>query len=82
MVSRKRARDEGDFDVEAPKEEPTTLNRLRNMWQFANIAQYLALFSDALKLDNDFDIEVRRPGCPPSRWMLSSQRGWNGWNMR
>lgn len=64
MPSRKRAADE--MDVEAPVTEPSTLQKLRNMWQFANLAQYISLFGDAVKIDRDFDIEVdatcaRRP---------------------
>jgi hypothetical protein len=62
MVSRKRVRDE--MEAEAPAKEPTTLNKLRNMWQFANLAQYLALFIEALRIDKDFDIEVRFRGTP------------------
>jgi hypothetical protein len=27
------------------------------MWQFANLAQYISLFSDAVKIDKDFNIE-------------------------
>ena len=57
MVARKRARDE--MESEAPQEEQTPLQRLRNMWQFANLAQYIFLFKGALKIDEDFDIEVR-----------------------
>lgn len=56
MVSRKRAREEDE--PAAVSEEPSTLHRLRNMWQFANLAQYLVLFIDALRMDKDFDIEV------------------------
>jgi hypothetical protein len=56
MVSRKRARDE--VEAEEPVQEPSTLQRLRNMWQFANLSQYLHLFIEALKFDSDFDIEV------------------------
>jgi hypothetical protein len=56
MVSRKRARDE--VEAEEPVQEPSTLQRLRNMWQFANLSQYLHLFTEALKFDSDFDIEV------------------------
>lgn len=62
MVARKRARDE--METEAPSEEPTALQRLRNMWQFANLAQYIFLFKGALKIDEDFDIEVR--DCAPA----------------
>lgn len=60
MPARKRARDE--MEVEDTVEEPSMLHRLRSMWQFANLAQYLSLFGDAIKVDRDFDIEVR-PAC-------------------
>jgi hypothetical protein len=56
MPSRKRAAEE--MDVEEPVTEPSTLQRLRNMWQFANLAQYISLFGEAVKIDKDFDIEV------------------------
>jgi hypothetical protein len=56
MPSRKRAADE--MEAEAPVQEPSTLQKLRNMWQFANLAQYISLFGDAVKIDKDFDIEV------------------------
>lgn len=58
MPARKRAAAEMEADDPVP--EPTTLQRLRNMWQFANLAQYISLFGDAVKIDKDFDIEV----CP------------------
>ena len=56
MPSRKRAADE--METEASIEEPSTLQRLRNMWEFANLAQYISLFGDAVKIDKDLDIEV------------------------
>lgn len=62
MPARKRARDE--MEAEEPVEAPSTLQKLRNMWQFANLAQYISLFGDAVKIDKDFDIEVR-PGLRP-----------------
>lgn len=60
MVSRKRARDEADSTptVAPPSKEPGILERLRNMWQFANLAQWLYIFGKAVKLDEDFDVEV------------------------
>ena len=54
---RKRSRDE--METKEPIQESSTLHRLRNTWQFANLAQYLHMFIDALKFDKDFDIEVR-----------------------
>ncbi|KAI4660584.1 uncharacterized protein J4E78_005288 [Alternaria triticimaculans] len=61
MPSRKRAADE--MEAEAPAEEPSTLQKLRNMWQFANLAQYISLFGDAVKIDKDFDIEELESEC-------------------
>ncbi|KAF2832986.1 hypothetical protein CC86DRAFT_364982 [Ophiobolus disseminans] len=61
MPSRKRARD--DSDAEEPVEAPSTLHKLRNMWQFANLAQYISLFGDAIKIDRDFDIEELESEC-------------------
>jgi hypothetical protein len=60
MPARKRAHEE--MEAEAAVGEPSTLHKLRNMWQFANLAQYISLFGDAVKIDKDFDIEVR-PAC-------------------
>jgi hypothetical protein len=52
------------MDVEEAVE--STLTRLRSMWQFANLSQYLSLFGDAIKIDKDFDIEVG-PACAMRR---------------
>ena len=60
MPARKRAA--AEMEPEEPVEEPSTLQKLRNMWQFANLAQYITLFGEAVKIDKDFDIEVR-PTC-------------------
>jgi hypothetical protein len=60
MPARKRAA--SDMDIEESLETPSTLQRLRSMWHFANIAQYIAIFGDAVKIEKDFDIEVR-PLC-------------------
>lgn len=46
------------MEAEEPVQEPSTLQKLRNMWQFANLAQYISLFGDVVKIDKDFDIEV------------------------
>lgn len=56
MSARKRGRDEME-DSDGPK-EPPVLERLRNMWEFASLAQYIFIFGDAVKIDKDFDIEV------------------------
>jgi hypothetical protein len=84
MPSRKRAADE--MEVEAPAEEPSTLQKLRNMWQFANLAQYISLFGDAVKIDKDLDIEVRQLApnsteaaatCDRLDMCLQTYRNWN-----
>ena len=62
MPARKRGASEMDMDE--PVQESSTLQKLRNMWQFANLAQYINIFGDAVKIDKDFDIEVR-PLCAP-----------------
>lgn len=51
-----------ETDEHAP--EPSTLQKLRNMWQFANLMQYIHLFADALKIDREFDIDVGSPIAP------------------
>ncbi|KAJ4367383.1 hypothetical protein N0V83_006965 [Neocucurbitaria cava] len=61
MPARKRAASE--MEAEEPVEEPSTLQKLRNMWQFANLAQYFSLFGDAVKIDKDMDIEALETEC-------------------
>ncbi|KAI9864903.1 MAG: hypothetical protein M1813_002674 [Trichoglossum hirsutum] len=56
MVSRKRARQE--MESESPPHEPSLLDRIRNMWEFANLGQYLFIFGKAIRVDQDLDIEV------------------------
>ncbi|KAF2002858.1 hypothetical protein P154DRAFT_392315, partial [Amniculicola lignicola CBS 123094] len=63
MGPRKRARDEMEAEQQPVHEEPGMLHTLRNMWQFANLAQYLALFADVLKVDRDLDIEDLENEC-------------------
>ena len=38
--------------------EPSMLERIRNMWEFANLAQYLFIFGKAVKVEDDVVIEV------------------------
>ncbi|PVH98786.1 hypothetical protein DM02DRAFT_29961 [Periconia macrospinosa] len=61
MATRKRGR--AEMEADAPPEEPSTLQKLRNMWQFANLAQYLSLFKGPLKLGNDVSIEDLETEC-------------------
>lgn len=57
MRSRKRGREEMEAEKAPP--EVTTLTRLRNMWQFANLVQYLYIFGKAIRSEDDIDIEVQ-----------------------
>jgi hypothetical protein len=44
--------------VQPPKER-SLLERIRNMWEFANLAQWIFIFGRAVKIDENMDIEVR-----------------------
>ena len=46
---------------QAAAQESSLLTQLRNMWEFANIMQYIYIFGKAVKIDEDFDIEVLSP---------------------
>jgi hypothetical protein len=61
MPARKRNREELELpsvDVTVPAPQQTLLSRLRNMWEFANLMQYIFIFGKAVKISEDFDIEV------------------------
>jgi len=59
MPSRKR--DLEEMEAEDPKQEPSLLEKIRNMWEFASFMQYLFFFAKAVKIDEEFDIEVPPP---------------------
>ncbi len=43
-------------------EEPTPLlKKIRNMWQFANLAQWIYLFGKVAKIPESLDVEVGTP---------------------
>ena len=64
MAPRKRSHDEVD-STDAVSQEPSLLEKIRNMWEFASLAQYIFTFGGAVKLDEDFDIEVSTRACAP-----------------
>jgi hypothetical protein len=68
MGSRKRGREQMEVEEPVPEiaemEEPTTLQKIRSMWEFASLMQYLFFFGKAVKLD-DLDVEVRDQGDTP-----------------
>lgn len=49
------------------------LHRIRNMWQFANLFQFILLFGKALKVDDTLDIEVRA-ACFRDSAVIATQR--------
>ncbi|KAL2067363.1 hypothetical protein VTL71DRAFT_1788 [Oculimacula yallundae] len=61
VSSRKRGRQEMEA-VEPPK-EPSLLERIRNMWEFANLAQWIYTFGRAVKIDENLDIEDLEMEC-------------------
>lgn len=56
MAPRKRGRDEME-SLEPPK-ETQLLERIRSMWEFASVMQYIFLFGKVVKIDENFDIDV------------------------
>ena len=59
MVSRKRGRHELEADaVSHSAPAPSSLDRLRSMWEFAALAQYLFTFGKAVRLEDEVDVEV------------------------
>lgn len=63
MVTRKRAREETEDRAASvadsqPQEHGGLLHQLRNMWEFANLVQYIYMFGKTMKINDDFDIEV------------------------
>lgn len=62
MGSRKRNHSEviPVSEQEVP-EQNGLLSKLRNSWDFASLMQYIAIFGQVMKIDEDFGIEVCTP---------------------
>ncbi|GJN83353.1 hypothetical protein PLIIFM63780_006902 [Purpureocillium lilacinum] len=65
MPSRKRSLqsvdgDAGDTDHPAGAE---LLDRIRNMWQFANVCQWIYIFGKVAKIDDSVDVEEMEAEC-------------------
>jgi hypothetical protein len=56
MPSRKRPL--AAVDGDDGENEPSLQNRIRNMWQFANLCQWIYIFGKAAKIDEAIDVEV------------------------
>lgn len=68
MVSRKRSRSDVDVDAaqsspDQSEEKPGLLHRLRNCWEFANLMQFITMFGRLMRIDEDFEIDVRGSRC-------------------
>jgi len=59
MAPRKRGRDE--MESSEPPKESSVLDKVRNMWEFACVMQFIFTFGKVVKIDDDFDIEVLAP---------------------
>jgi hypothetical protein len=56
MGSRKRGREEMEGE-NGTEDEPSTLQRIRNMWEFASLMQYIFIFGKAVRIE-DIEVEV------------------------
>jgi hypothetical protein len=54
MPALKRSYDVANSD----SDYATPLHRVRNMWQFANLVQWIYIFGKAAKIDDSIDVEV------------------------
>ena len=62
MPSRKRTHSEATAPPPAPH-ELSLLERIRKLWQFANLCQWIFLFGRIVKIDDSLDAEVRAISC-------------------
>lgn len=68
MPRYKRTAAEADLDVSTLEDHTASydtaqveiLTKLRNMWEFASLMQYIYLFGDVVKIRDDIEIEVCR----------------------
>ncbi|RDL41951.1 uncharacterized protein BP5553_01930 [Venustampulla echinocandica] len=63
VSSRKRGRQEMEAVEPSKPAERSLLDRVRNMWEFANVVQYIYIFGRALKIDENLDIEDLEMEC-------------------
>ncbi len=83
MPRYKRTADEAQLDVplepEIAPEDVETRTKLRNMWEFAALMQYIFMFGGVVKIDEKFEIEVRTVGSDMSLMLEGYVAGiWNG----
>lgn len=56
MPSRKRSLEAADGPSDGNHND--TLHRIRNMWHFANLIQWIYTFGKAARIDESLDVEV------------------------
>ncbi|KAI9821986.1 MAG: hypothetical protein M1826_000598 [Phylliscum demangeonii] len=76
MAPRKRARSEFEPEPETEQHPSSSgpndsLHTLRNMWEFANLMQYLAMFGAAIKVGHKLSIEEFEQECMHSTGMAT-----------
>lgn len=47
-----------DSTTPTKPKDSSMLDRIRNLWEFANLAQWIFFFGKAVKIDENIDIEV------------------------
>ncbi|KAI9710919.1 MAG: hypothetical protein M1820_002354 [Bogoriella megaspora] len=65
MPARKRTAQEMESGSGRQPSPPVSdeLRRLRNMWQFASLVQYIYMFGKAVKVDDDLDVDEMEQEC-------------------
>ena len=58
MGSRTLKRSHAEMEASEPPREMPLIEKIRNMWEFASVMQFIFIFGKAVKIDEDFDIEV------------------------
>lgn len=68
VSSRKRGRQE--MEAAEPPKEPSLLELIRNMWEFANLVQWIFIFGRVVKIDENLDIEVHSNPSPATPYRI------------
>lgn len=58
MGPRNLKRSHTEMEASEPPKEVPLIEKIRNMWEFASAMQFIFIFGKAVKIDEDFDIEV------------------------
>jgi hypothetical protein len=70
-MPRKRTRDEMEAS-EPPAQQAQDIpliTKIRNMWEFASVMQFIATFGHAVRIDDNFDIEVCHFSLPAPAYL-------------